>query len=701
MGAVEGNMGYLARQAKGEIGSGAERVAGGIQDAVDTAKAQPGGLQAGFLRVPGDVPGDNLDMGSYIKDAQGNIIPKPGGEPAAPEPNTATGQASTPLNANAEKMPPASENTGQSSNANDQTASANGQTTQPPRPTVKEQYPHYDANAPTGKPGSVHVYLNTDSAYGAEQGANAQAAVDNIPGATATDKYINIPARIAELGDQKNALAAADTSPIPSSVLRNNYMEELKPFTVPDGTVPGKDEMTQSQANKMVDNQMTKSYAKSGVRPNIDPATTQSTNSVTDIASMKDTANIDNQKLLARRGNGTPLSATDQQTLAWRDALQKTLQDEAPNVAKVTKEQSGLYDAAGSLEKQKEADYQAAAKAASQPKQSGLGKIGSLLRNPIVALPIEALGLREFGNGGADISGLAGKFVGAVSNSATGNNSTASLQKMKLNTTLPSHLDDQAVKKATGAPMTLDEYNQKILEPGYAPGSMARQNLDAQMSIAKEAAKQNISGDIVKFMGGDAQAALSAQAALENVNLKGMTGVIKNLSNAQAYSAYTSNPKNPYAQDILNIRNANLLYAQAVKDITGNPPDPKDTIQQGDTAEMIAEKLTAQNKFIQDNHNLHQPYWDVYNFTPTNSNSSTSPTRPQAAPAGFPPGFHFGLNPGAGGGLPPLGTTQNTGLPAMQASYATPNGLPPIQATQYPRGLPPISQLGQQVQFIQ
>lgn len=232
------------------------------------------------------------------------------------------------------------------------------------------------------------------------------------------------------------------------------------------------------------------------------------------------------------------------------------------------------------------------------------------------------------------------------------------------------HMPIQDIKNATGVPITQDEYNQNILNPAYAPGSTARKNLDEQIALTHQTATQNMPGNIPQFMG-TASAASTAYQTLNGTNLSELTKLYNKLSASNELSSYTSSPSKPYARELSMLNVANNYYQKALKDTTGGSVDDRNNIiKAGDSPEQIKEKLSYQANFTNETYSHYQPYWDAINPTangstnPTQGNQTqTSPSTYQqntqglpSAPPALPGGFHIG-----GGAIPSL------------------NGLPPIQ----------------------
>lgn len=216
-----------------------------------------------------------------------------------------------------------------------------------------------------GKPGAVKVY--TDPAInGADIEANAQKAVDNIPGVTANQKYQNlgdrklpngqiVKGRMSTLQDQIDAEIDADPKQVPSATLRSNYMDSINHLIAPEGTTPIEAEkqglVTQDQANMYADNFIRQAQLKAGVEPSIDPSTATTSYNLGDIFKMKQQENGMVSPLLTKRANGGNLTPNEQLRIAGRDAYDKTITDTKPSLKNLTLEQSGLYNGLDSLNK--------------------------------------------------------------------------------------------------------------------------------------------------------------------------------------------------------------------------------------------------------------------------------------------------------------------------------------------------------------
>ncbi len=467
---------------------------------------------------------------------------------------------------------------------------------------------------PIPQKSSVRVTLKP-SVYGADREKAVQNTVDTlVPGKTGTEKYANLQPTMDKLGTQIQGVMAANPKTATLDQIMSDYDTNLgKEGIYRTSNVP------KTTVQKMARSYVTKLYANAkGMPDNIAPTEIADA----DLYQLKQAINQDAQSIFKKISNGTTITEPEKVILAARQSVDDTLSSLHPEVKELSKMQSHLYDAADSLFKAREKEI-----ATVQP-----GPIEKLMQNPLVKIGGTALltGVGGYGLGKLPL----GDLVGGALNLGTKNDTSGATKGMVLDTSPSTHLTGDEVKKSTGLTYTSDDYLRDIQSPQYVPGSNFKNSVDTKMAATNALASQNLPHETASFMGGTAQQALNAQAQLKNVNLEGLNDVMKRFKTVQDIAAYTSSPDNPYAQDILNLKNANLQYVQAVKDVTGSAPDPKDTIQQGDTAEMIKEKLTAQNKFIKSTYKQYQPFWDARNPTNENTAPTTQGTMSPSAPAG-------------------------------------------------------------------
>lgn len=447
-------------------------------------------------------------------------------------------------------------------------------------------------------PGKTITRINLKpSVYGAGREADVQSTVNNyVPGKTAGEQYANLQPTMDNFGQQITDIMQKNPKAAPLTQIMSDYDKNLNAAGIYRSTKLPKDAVQKEALSYINDLYNGAAGETSSVVP-----TSISDNT---LYGLKQSVNQDAQSIYKKIDNGTSLTDREKVILAARQTIDDTLSTLHPDVKDLTTKQSHLYDAADSLYKGREGEINT----------PNPGFFGAIKKHPLgsaIALPLIGSAVTA---GGYEATKLPyGDLGGAIANKATGNSGNANYS---IDTSAPSHMGSADVKKATGLQYTYDDYQKDINDPRYVPGSNFKNSVDTKMAATDATATQNLPGQVSSFMGGTAQQALNAQAKVQGINLKGLQDVSQRLKTTQDYDAYTSNPKNPYAQELVNLKNANTLYGQAVRNITGAEPDPQTLIMPGDTAEMMKEKIVAQNKFIKDTYKQYQPYWDAKN--PTN-----------------------------------------------------------------------------------
>ena len=169
-----------------------------------------------------------------------------------------------------------------------------------------------------------------------------------------------------ELSQQIKSYNASNPVSVTQSELGENYMSKIKHLIAPEGT-SAKEALdqgliTQEQANIYKNNFLRQTELKAGIKPSIDPSTSEAVYNIDDLTAMKKQANDLQDPLLSKRANGTSLSGREQVEIAGRDALDQTIINKQPQVKNFTLEQSGLYDAKKPLAKAVNQEYETAQK---------------------------------------------------------------------------------------------------------------------------------------------------------------------------------------------------------------------------------------------------------------------------------------------------------------------------------------------------
>lgn len=520
----------------------------------------------------------------------------------------------------------------------------------PPPPT--QTNPAVESSVNTGEPGKYKIFTKA-GINGAERDALAQQATDNLPGTTAAEKYSSMAKRMSQISDNISEYNKVHPVSVPSSLLRQNYLASIDHLIAPEGTLESvaseQGMITPEKASQQADSFLQTLERKAGVKVSVDPETSLNNYSIEDLTKMKTTENDLNSKLLSKRyKDPSSLTPEEDLRLGIRDALDKTIIQKQPAIKDMTLEQSGLFSSTEPLQDYAKSEYADAQKLASQPNPNLEQKIvGAFSKRPITSSLITAglsgLGLETY-RGGKDLAPLS-KIAGAGYNELFGDKAaTSTTGGTGGQETAPpdftSHMPIQDIKATTGVPITIDEYNQNIKSPMFAPGSNARAVLDQQLQQTKDTVANNLPDPVKRFMG-VAPNSYKAMQVLNGTDLDSLSKTYKNLSGLSDFAAYTSNSSNPYAKQLVALDAVNGFYKQAFSLLTGKDPDEKTIIAPGDSGEQIKEKLAAQNNFIITNFKNNQPYWEAINPTtqPVTPTSNLPPVQSQTSLPAQPPAF--------------------------------------------------------------
>jgi len=521
--------------------------------------------------------------------------------------------------------------------------------------TPTEINPNYDTNADTGRAGSIRIQPEAELS-GPRNQVIAQQATDNIPGNTATLKFQNAEPRMAELGQQKDVLAAGNTTPISEQQLQQNYLNKISQHIAPSGTTPTDAQVTLQQAELMADNQIRQYQAKSGITPGIDGQGNKSY-TVEQVSKMKDESNIYNKKLLEARGNGVTLTPAQQIELAGRDGLQETLAQAAPEVGKITQEQSGIYDAVPQLHAAAEKEYQTQLAA---PKTIG-GKIGQVIqKNPLLAAAVGGLGFADAKNIPDQVGGLLAlgskaikSGIGSLNTAVNGSSlptippTSPTLTQSTTQSTTPS---TQSGVQSTEGRYSIPNINNMGLLTGKAltdkENELTQQIADADAGSNTVAAKK-LGGQLTQLQN-SATSQQKIQTESENANTIMSTGnravSLMNLNGSYASMLNSTDPK--YA--------ALGTALQNLQKMTG--VDISSAVDKDSLIAKLDEAMSAAQQ------PLNAALANYYGGNTLNANVSPNLTNlphvqniqpQQKEQIGVPVDYHGNFN-GKGGGLPPI-----------------------------------------------
>ncbi len=314
-----------------------------------------------------------------------------------------------------------------------------------------------------GKPGAIHI--NTDGSIDtAQKQTNAQKAVDNIPGTTATDKFNNLNNRMTEISNQIDSYNKANPITIPESAIKSKILDQVKPYIAPRGMQPAEAQIngfiTEEQANIIADDtirQLKKGAGIEAITPN-----TQYDIPIGDVFNMKTSFNKIYGGLLDKRYSGGNLTTGQQVQLAARDGLDQAISEYQPKIKDLTLEQSGLYNSQGQLAKMANSEYQESLK----PKPNMFEKVmGNVKSNPAGYLALGGLGLMG-GPGllsageiaGGKLINLAGQAINSLEQ---GKNQSANEGGPKVENQQVLQLPQSSVHSYQSVPQSLDNVNTK------------------------------------------------------------------------------------------------------------------------------------------------------------------------------------------------------------------------------------------------
>lgn len=624
-----GDAGLNALGVIAPIAGGVEAVGSGEAPAPETEETPPsqlGGLQRMNFpedepMTPGMIPpsqrADYSAPASYYKDVPAQPNPPDNGEAVLP-----------PIQPfkNASNLPPIPEQ------PNTDYAPRSSYV----KPTPEEINPHYDATAETGKPGAIRIQPN-DELNGPRKAVIAQSAVDNIPGTTATEKFTNAEARVAQLGQQRDTIAAQSTALIPESQIREDYYNQIAPYIAPPNTSPTGSQVTPAEAQTMVDNQIAQYQAKNGITPSIDPETQQPSYTVAQVAQMKDQANLYGKKLLEARGNGVSLTPAQQIELAGRDGLQTTLKNAAPDVAKITQEQSGIYDAIPDLSKQAQQEYMT-----QQNNLPLIQKVGNVLKNPLSLIPIST----EIARGGKDIQNvvggighIAGSLGGALeqklhpqSQQQTSVSENAPLPPVMfpdVQTDNQGHV--QLPPASTGSSPFMSEQAREQAEANLTPGTPAYQKIEQQFSADQAMASKQATPAVSDFMKIAPAVLTNGNALSDDIGSGVVPMQLLHQFDTLNDAATKVNPK--YQKAVSALDGFNTNFDSLYKTITGNDPTANLLISTKDYPQQAQAKLQYMMNFLAGTYGRYQ---DAYAAT-TSPSGSLSPQGAVQPSASLPP----------------------------------------------------------------
>lgn len=271
---------------------------------------------------------------------------------------------------------------------------------------------------PKGRAGVIRVPFQED-ANGALKQANSQAAIDDLPGNNAIQKYQSMNKQLGDLDKQIKVFNAAHPVSVSGDDVRNTYLKQMQPLMAAPGTseidAQKMGMITPDKAEFMADNYIRQMQLAAGLDITMDPSTQTGTYTIDQITDMKKAANGLNKGLLSARAAGNNLTPEQKMQLANVDTLDGVIKQYQPAIKDLSMEQSGLYYGLDALTK-------AANEEAKNLPANLAEKAGNILKNPLFGIPAAAIGLTEAKNipdllGKGIVAGQAGlKKIGSLLN---------------------------------------------------------------------------------------------------------------------------------------------------------------------------------------------------------------------------------------------------------------------------------------------
>jgi hypothetical protein len=668
MGALEGNIGYLGRQAVDEVSPAVKstiKSLGNEKGFIDLSTGKP-------FAKPG--PQDYLDLnetpinkttpaipdkGSLIKNEKGDWVPSPKPEtPIMAQGGEAPGRGFTPqeqAQASAEfNQPKAQPDTG------------TAPTSEVPFPKVSTE-PVDVSSARTGKnplTGGNPVLVDLRGEAGKNQyylddQNQARNALDKyVPGNTALEVEKNLGPKIQEDSQRiKNIIASnPDASMTVGDLIKANQ-DALR--------VAGRNPAAPDGINTETASLFQELNLQRGVSGQVDTSQVLKGNDLIDMKKYLDDRLKNVYKKLDNNGTLTPAETA---TLTLRRTINNNLKSMYPDnpdmpgtgIGSALDRQQGMInarqsvaDAASKEEAGLSATATEKANASSKippflrPVTNALGKQPAWLKTA-ETLGVGALGLNELKdlpNQVGTAVGIAQTGLGDVKNLFSKENQAVADQK---GIDMGAH--DPSISRYT-KDVNIDNSGHLILSQPTTPVKTLTPGTPDYVL-----ASNSLSDGKRTFMSNATTLIAPAINQLSD-DLKTMPlDIWHGLDSSQKVDNYTSNPKNPYAKQVSDLNNFNSMYKSAYKAITGSDAEATQLLTPGLAPDQFKQRYAAMIQMVNDTYNHFYTPWAQTSEIPGNqgNNGGIAPYTQTTGPQSW-------NDPGMtnNAGLPPIGSILN------------------------------------------
>lgn len=643
-GAVAGNMEYIAKQGASKAESAAGKVATGIEDIASTARAQPGGLQAGFIKVPGQGETPNLTKAGVL-DAKGNPIE---GNPSPQSSGNMVDSRGNPI-----VISPNPTVMGSYKRLSPQSIIPNTD----PRPRMdapsSPEYSNAGVNPPSAGVSTKEPIAPVTKPVIAPQPA-LTAAQQKAFAKSGLDKY-QLPAKY---GDKRAPFEAIDKS-VMANVIGGNSPEEILQ-NIPKAEQKVWGEVTKKAATisavdvdqgviAHIENNL-QDLVKQGIITDTEAAqrlAAEKTNIFSRTADPLNPTSISGKNLVelqtganAAAPKKIPQGMTRPEPYmnkaiaqGYRDAIG----DMSPDI-RYSYNQYSSIKRIGEMSSDFRNESGAPPTIFDQFKKNpivgsavALGAVGSGIAGVNAALPtIESVGGSTLGLAGAGINGLQNTLGYVPKTEASNPNENKQVTHSPI---IP--------QDAQGRYILPQNPNVTPLTPG-TPEYIRANNA--------------LSGSSRQFMANSPQYMSTANNVNDDIKSGMPLNLMTKFKSAQDVQAYLSDSSNPYAKQLANIADLDAKFKSAYTLINGTAPGQDQFINPGDSQAQFQQKYDQIIKFIYDNYSQYQvPYLQTTSapMTPNNKTSGTVPyQQPQQNDDWS--GMKQGAIPSAQG-LPPIG----------------------------------------------
>lgn len=378
-GEVAPDMDAVEVQAKAKVNGAIDAVKPAIQDTINNAKAQPGGLQAGMIKPDEPLPsGTKITRDNRFK--QGNF--------------QSTKNPQTPPNAGEYEQPQAQQANPNAEQFNEQ---QQAKTPYTPHPNVPDE-PELIENGETSSPVTLNMRdrAKKNPYYLEDQKKSQQVLDDYVPGRTAQEVEQNLNPKIAEESQRiENTMAQNPNKTVSASDIAQKNAENmakaginLEDTPISANSAQKNDYLTKAkQATTSLQSELEAqaTAGKSSFNPTLDGPTIQ-----------KYISNLDDrlQSVYKKIDNGTTLTPSERATLTYRRTLRSTLSDLHPKADAAIKRQAAMIDARPYVADAASDEIKGAAKG------GGITNKGILGTGLLASTPLDIYALNSITNGG-------------------------------------------------------------------------------------------------------------------------------------------------------------------------------------------------------------------------------------------------------------------------------------------------------------